>query len=529
MSTNYAQLDPSVLAGITPPQQPIDNTQVPMAPAGGASPSVPAQSSGPAPAPPDVGPTGPQGQAPPVPGQPAAPQAPPPAQGTPSVWKDLVYGALSGLAGSSGRGGFANGLAEGARGYQAQKQQDFQNQQASQKQAADIQFQSLQAAHLVAQTRYLSKQVLSWDEDHQADFFNKNSETAKNLQALGLNPDYVTANDHDSEVAAMKDATAKQGGVPPTLSLQIGKDSFVHFNLASPQIQGDVGMKTFNDQQQRLGQPAISDADWAKLTPQQRIGMVHDAATEWQPTNDPQKLANMKNDLAAVQNLPDDGSYKKQDSIAQLNKSIATSEALMKSNPLPKSMKDKLDQSTIDKNEAEAAKARNDANQQSASEWKPKVSADEKKRAELAENLAENANAINGILARRPDLVGKLAGRISQGAQYTGTDDKDLTALEARVQNFGKANAGVHALRSYEGVKDTEQAILNSYKNGPQGIAGALGATVDSAQTFIDDSRPEGYPTHSKNGGALNYYAKRGGGGQAQNFFAQHGGQQVTR
>lgn len=143
-------------------------------------------------------------------------------------------------------------------------------------------------------------------------------------------------------------------------------------------------------------------------------------------------------------------------------------------------------------------------------EWKPKVTADEKKKAELAENIAENANAVNDALARRPDLIGAVAGRFTNVQQMIGNNDKDISAIGNRIHNIAMANSGVHGFRSQEGVKDTEATLLNHFKNGPDAVKGALASNVDSVQTFIDNARPEGYKTHSSQGGAGAYYKKRG-------------------
>jgi hypothetical protein len=84
-----------------------------------------------------------------------------------------------------------------------------------------------------------------------------------------------------------------------------------------------------------------------------------------------------------------------------------------------------------------------------------------------------------------------------------GNNDPDISALGNEVHNIAMANSGVHGFRSQEGVEETEKNILNSFKNGPQAVAGALLANVKSVQTFIDNARPDSYRTHSKNGGAL--------------------------
>lgn len=141
--------------------------------------------------------------------------------------------------------------------------------------------------------------------------------------------------------------------------------------------------------------------------------------------------------------------------------------------------------------------------------WVPKATADEKKKAGLGENISFNANEINSILARRPDLVGVIAGRATNVEQLVGNNDPDISAVGTAVHNLSMANSSVHGFRSNEGVKDTEGKILNGFKNGPQAVAGALGEITGSVQTFIDEARPSAYPTHSKQGGAAAYYQKQ--------------------
>jgi hypothetical protein len=135
--------------------------------------------------------------------------------------------------------------------------------------------------------------------------------------------------------------------------------------------------------------------------------------------------------------------------------------------------------------------------------WVPGVSADEKKKAELSENVVFNANNIASILARRPDIVGKVAGRMTTLDQMAGTNDPDITSLQQDMHNIAIANVGIHGMRANDAVHDVENNILNNFRNGPQAIGGALKSTANSVQTFIDNARPDTYKTHSKNGGAM--------------------------
>jgi hypothetical protein len=138
-----------------------------------------------------------------------------------------------------------------------------------------------------------------------------------------------------------------------------------------------------------------------------------------------------------------------------------------------------------------------------STDWNPGVGADEKKKAELAENIAFNANEVAKIVMKRPDILGAVAGRYTNAEQMVGNNDPDISALGVHVHNMAMANSGVHGFRSQEGVESYERQLLNNFKNGPAAMAGALRASTGSVQTFIDNARPQTYKTHSNQGGAV--------------------------
>jgi len=118
-----------------------------------------------------------------------------------------------------------------------------------------------------------------------------------------------------------------------------------------------------------------------------------------------------------------------------------------------------------------------------------KVPADVTKRAALASNVRENADAIEDILKRRPDLVGAVGGRETNVEQLLGNNDPDISALGARVRNMALASNGAHGSKSFQLQAGTEKEILNSFHNGPQAVKGALDAQRGSMQTFLDDEK----------------------------------------
>lgn len=118
-----------------------------------------------------------------------------------------------------------------------------------------------------------------------------------------------------------------------------------------------------------------------------------------------------------------------------------------------------------------------------------KVPADITKRAALSSNVLENADAVESIIKRRPEIVGATGGRYSTVQQMIGSDDPDIQALGVRMHNIALASNGAHGLRSAEAVAQTENELFNHFKAGPNAIHGGLNAIRGSVQTFLDDEK----------------------------------------
>lgn len=118
-----------------------------------------------------------------------------------------------------------------------------------------------------------------------------------------------------------------------------------------------------------------------------------------------------------------------------------------------------------------------------------KVPADVTKRAALASNVLENADAVDSVLQRAPDIVGSMGGRYSNVQQMIGSDDPNIQELGVRMHNIALASNGAHGVRSAQAIQKTEDELFNNFKSGPNGIRGALGATRGSMQTFLNDEK----------------------------------------
>jgi hypothetical protein len=125
----------------------------------------------------------------------------------------------------------------------------------------------------------------------------------------------------------------------------------------------------------------------------------------------------------------------------------------------------------------------------------------DKNRASLAKIALQNIDQIQGIVQRRPDLLGKM-GAVKTVADLIGSNDPDLVALGNEVHNFAMANAGIHGSRSVENVRDAEQELLGHFKNGPQGIQGGLDANRKNLTTIINPgSAPKDGDTKTNSAG----------------------------
>ena len=139
------------------------------------------------------------------------------------------------------------------------------------------------------------------------------------------------------------------------------------------------------------------------------------------------------------------------------------------------------------------------------------LTGEERKRKDLATNAVNNLGIIQATLQRRPDLLGVIQGRISQGRELAGTNDADLTAVSEALDNYALAATGAHGIRAVQARADAKQALLNGFKNGSAGINSSINTAKQSLQEFAALGKPRGL-----NGGP--YVYKTGGQGQPPQY-----------
>jgi hypothetical protein len=116
-----------------------------------------------------------------------------------------------------------------------------------------------------------------------------------------------------------------------------------------------------------------------------------------------------------------------------------------------------------------------------------KPSADEQRRADLAENLNENLNTLEDIVSRRPELFGPLAGRWSELKGKFGSNDADIAALQVLEHQIGMAQISAHGMRSAHGIEGAAQSIFNGLHSGPAALKSAIATVRNSVKTFQND------------------------------------------
>ncbi len=123
-----------------------------------------------------------------------------------------------------------------------------------------------------------------------------------------------------------------------------------------------------------------------------------------------------------------------------------------------------------------------------AAEKAGKPTADEQRRADLAQNLNENFDQLEEIIKRRPDLFGPVAGRLTGLKAAMGSDDVDVAALETIKHQLGMAQISAHGMRSAMGIADAAKSVVNEFHNSPEATLAGIQAARNSVKTFTGNA-----------------------------------------
>jgi hypothetical protein len=339
------------------------------------------------------------------------------------------------------------------------------------------------------------------------------------MQQLGIEPTLVADNHGAGATAGLQQLTDRDGSVGNMAYVNTGTHVLAYDLNQISSTPG--GLSLVNKDNAITGAQPLELSDWRQISKPQQAKMISDAINRFNvvPKNSAdaqEQIAQWRNYGQTYSNRPDADPQIENQILSKLKSVQAIGDAFDQHEVSQKGAVAAAEGTAKMPSEIALANAKsnieNQANKAKESQgWLPGVTADTQKKALLAENIAENANTMGQIVARRPDLFGAASGRITTAEQMIGNNDPDIAALGQAAHNIGMANNGVHGSRSHEEVVATENGILNSFKNGPKSVGSALKTLTSSAQTFIDAARTPSFGTHSAQGGAVTFYGNQKG------------------
>jgi hypothetical protein len=241
----------------------------------------------------------PQAAPAPAPAPTAAPAAPPqPGE----LWKNMLVGAMQGIAGAKGATSFGGGVAGGAANVIAQKQQAFENQQTQQQNTSINNFRDVQSAHMVAQTTAEVAALQNMPEDRQQAKDKLAQEMATQNQQNGWGT-YTPISLKDPEAVKTYLNSQPDGASMPPGTITGATVAYV------PTANSDAGsaFEQYKTLGPAFGMAALDRGSFLRMNPQQQaqqVRMVNNIAqgrkmdgSVYKPNELPQAIAQMT-DLA---------------------------------------------------------------------------------------------------------------------------------------------------------------------------------------------------------------------------------------
>jgi hypothetical protein len=112
------------------------------------------------------------------------------------------------------------------------------------------------------------------------------------------------------------------------------------------------------------------------------------------------------------------------------------------------------------------------------------LTAADRTKMELAQADEQNLDIIKAVITKRPDLVGAMAGRVTNGKWAIVTNDPDLERLKVAYDNYALAAVGIHGSRSFQNKEEAQATLSNKNKNGAAAVLAGVDAARQSAETF---------------------------------------------
>jgi hypothetical protein len=416
-------------------------------------------------------------------------------------------GAARGMAVGQGPGGAGRAFAAGT---QAGLQQPQQNLDQANQEAANMSQQQLRSA----QNAMLNQQVVqgAWNNDHMTTEWNQKQadymlDFSKRLDDMGAKPEFTNVKD-------MKQLSAYGITNPLAVDAHLGKDGSMLVTM--PDGSGGVSGWSIPPDVAKQKYGKDWDTEQIDLDPTDPLKTtttpIHVAAnTTTNGDHLTREMAISVHNNEVLKNLSAAKSAATTAGAAQTRANTAQTAETAKA---------PLTQSEITRNNAEANRANaeaqkaraglpglpggtpqpiDDPNYPPAANFDPGtpginpkkigvIPADAAKAARLSRNIQHNGQIINEIVTRRPDLVGTINSLGTNWQQkITGTNDKDLAALDGAVDQLAIASAGAHGSRAAGLVEGIHDGVLNHFKNGPDAVKAYVNGQMNSVQTFINE------------------------------------------
>ena len=227
----------------------------------------------------------------------------------PGLWRQVVTGALSGLAGSAGSKSFGGGLAAGAAGELDQQRYERAKQIADANTQSEIRFRDFQAANLAVEAHINDAKLAALPQQLQDQHTAANLELMQQLGTMGLRPVGVVPNTHENVIAGMQQISQSHNGVPSLLTVNLG-DKVVAYDLNQlAEGNNDSTLALINKYGPILGRPEITASQWATMPTKDRVDLIHSSVDSLNIVPDPKnvvgQVATAQNRLATYQALPE--------------------------------------------------------------------------------------------------------------------------------------------------------------------------------------------------------------------------------
>ena len=418
-------------------------------------------------------------------------------------------GAARGMAAGQGPGGAGKAFAAGAQAGLQQPQQDLD---AANKEAANMSQQQLRAA----QNARLNQDVVrgAWDNSHMTTEWNQKQaaymvDFAQKMNDIGATPQFTNVKD-------LKQLAAYGVTNPLAVDAHLGKDGSVLVTM--PDGNGDGGVSGWTITADKAKQKYDKDWDTTVLNVDPKDPLkttespLHiDANTTTNSDHVTREMAIWTHNNGVQKQIAEAKSQATTAGAAQTRAQTAQTEAQGK--PALTEAETNRANAQAGEASANAAKARaglpglpggtpqpiDDPNNPPIPNFDPGtpginikkvgvIPADAAKAARLSRNIQHNGQIINDIVTRRPDLVGTINSLGTNWQQkVTGTNDKDLAALDGAVDQLAIASAGAHGSRAAGLVEGIHDGVLNHFKNGPDAVKAYTQGQMNSVQTFINE------------------------------------------